>query len=195
MTTHAPTPSPADTTDIAPFPLTPGRWALDPNHSRIGFAIRHLGVSKVRGLFRDYTVELFVGTGAADSSLVVTVALESIDTGNADRDAHVRSPDLLDVATRPTMTFRATELQAPTTTAPSSATSPSAPSPSPSSSTVEFGGVETFPGDGSRHAGFEATGQIRRSDYGLDFGMVGGGLLGDVVKLELDVQLVEADPA
>jgi polyisoprenoid-binding protein YceI len=53
---------------------------------------------------------------------------------------------------------------------------------------VEFGGVVDVPMDGSRHAGFEATGEIRRSDFGLDFG---AGLLGDVVKIQLDMQFVE----
>jgi polyisoprenoid-binding protein YceI len=94
MSTHTTSPS----TAVGPLALlTPGRWEIDLNHSRVGFAIRHLGVSKVRGVFRDVDADLVIGTTPESSSLSVTVALASIDTANPDRDAHVRSADLLDV--------------------------------------------------------------------------------------------------
>src|SRR4051812_17327594 len=97
-------------TDATSLPLAPGRWELDTNHFRVGFAIRHLGVSKVRGQFPGVTADLQVGATVAESSLEVVIDLASIDTGNTDRDDHVRTSDLLDVAKRPTMTFRATGL-------------------------------------------------------------------------------------
>ena len=96
------------TTDL---PLIPGRWALDTNHSTVGFAIRHLGVAKVRGRFTDFDVDVVVGETLADTPVAAIVQLASIDTGNADRDAHFRAVDMIDVAARPTLTFRSTAHQ------------------------------------------------------------------------------------
>jgi polyisoprenoid-binding protein YceI len=175
------------------LPLAAGVWPLDPNHSSVGFSIRHLGVSKVRGRFQRFTVDVVVGETLADSSVTAVIDLDSVDTGNPDRDAHVRSADLLDVARRPTMAFRSRSI---------------APAGDgwlvdgevtigdvtrPLRLDVEFGGLETFPG-GPRHAGFEATGELRRKEFGIDIAMppgVNGALLGDVVRFELDVQLLE----
>ena len=180
--------------DTLNSPLTavaPGRWELDTNHSRVGFAIRHLGVSKVRGLFGRVTADLVVGAAVDESSLAVEIDLGSVDTGNADRDSHLRSPDLLDVETRPTMSFRATGVDGSATDFTLSGELTIGDVTRPVDLAVEFGGVETFPADGRRHAGFEASGEIRRSDFGLDFGMAGSAFLGDVVKIELDVQFIE----
>jgi polyisoprenoid-binding protein YceI len=169
------------TTGTTTLPLAPGRWALDANHSSVGFAIRHLGVSKVRGHFRRFDVDVVVGETLETTSVVATVHVDSVDTGNADRDAHVLQPDILDVARRPTLVFRSTrvdldriegELTIGEVTRPVTLD-------------VEFGGVAELPVDGSTHAGFEAFTEIRRKDFGIDvFG------LGDVVKVELDLQLV-----
>src|SRR5262245_37621662 len=82
------------------IPLTPGRWTLDPNHSSVGFSIRHLGVSKVRGRFTDFTLDVAVGATAGDTHVNASIDVASIDTGNPDRDAHVLSPDILDVSRR-----------------------------------------------------------------------------------------------
>jgi len=179
------------TTAPTTLPLTPGRWELDTNHSRVGFAIRHLGVSKVRGMFRDVTADLEVGTGAHDSTLTVVIAVDSLDTGNADRDAHVLSSDLLDVAIRPTLTFRATDVTGSDDRHRLVGELTLGEITQPVELDVEFGGVEAFPGDGRRHAGFEATGEIRRKDFGLDAGLLASTLLGEVVKIELDVQFIE----
>jgi polyisoprenoid-binding protein YceI len=180
-------------TDIPTLPLAPGRWVLDGNHFRVGFAIRHLGVSKVRGQFLDVTAELVVGDTAATSSLTVEVDLASIDTGNADRDAHVRSSDILDVETRPTMTYRGTGISGSGDDLVLDGELTIGSVTRPVTLAVEFGGVETFPGDGSVHAGFEAVGEIRRKDFGLDGGLLASTMLGDVVKVEIDVQFVASD--
>src|SRR5258706_2403332 len=92
------------------LPLSPGRWAVDTIHSSIGFSIRHLGVSKVRGRFTRFDADIVVGETLDTTSVRATVDIASIDTGNADRDAHVLSPDLIDVAKRPTMVFRSTRV-------------------------------------------------------------------------------------
>jgi polyisoprenoid-binding protein YceI len=84
---------------------------VDTNHSSIGFTIRHLGVSKVRGRFTRFDADVVVGETLATTSVSATVDVASIDTANADRDAHVLSPDIIDVARRPTMVFRSTSVK------------------------------------------------------------------------------------
>src|ERR1700681_3274832 len=92
------------------LPLAPGRWAVDANHSSIGFTIRHLGVSKVRGRFTRFEADVVIGDTLDTTTVTATVDVASIDTANADRDAHVLSPDIIDVAKRPTMVFRSTRI-------------------------------------------------------------------------------------
>jgi polyisoprenoid-binding protein YceI len=131
-----------------------------------------------------------VGPTVADSSLTATVALASIDTGNPDRDAHTRSADLLDVEVRPTMRFVATGLDVDGDDLALTGDLTIGTVTRPITLAVEFGGIEAFPGDGRLHAGFEASGEIRRKDFGLDGGLLATTMLGDVVKVELDVQFV-----
>jgi polyisoprenoid-binding protein YceI len=177
------------TTETTALPLTAGRWALDPFHSSVGFAIRHLGVSKVRGRFAEVDAELVVGETLDDSMITATVAIASIDTGNADRDAHVLAPDLLDVEKRPTLAFRSTRLRGEGEEWSLEGELTIGEVTKPITFDVEFGGVQDF-FDGTRHAGFEATGEIKRSDFGLNFGAADA-LLGNVVKIQLDAQFVE----
>jgi polyisoprenoid-binding protein YceI len=179
------------TTSTTAMPLAPGRWELDTNHSRVGFAIRHLGVSKVRGSFQKFTADVVVGATPADSSLTVVVDVASLDTGNAERDAHVLSHELLDVARRPTLTFHGHDLVGDGDDRVLTGELTIGEVTRPLELEVEFGGVEAFPLDGRGHAGFEARGEIRRKDFGLDTGLLAGALLGEVVKIELDVQLLE----
>jgi len=180
------------TTDVT-LPLVAGRWALDTNHSSVGFTIRHLGVSKVRGRFQRFDVDVVVGATLADTSVIATIDLASIDTGNADRDAHVLSADLLDVERRPTMTFRSTAVTEGGDGWRVDGDLTIGDVTRPLRLDVELGGVEEFPG-GPRHAGFEVTGELRRKEFGIDLAMppgVSAVALGDVVKLELDIQLLE----
>ncbi|MFF9894076.1 YceI family protein [Streptomyces longispororuber] len=179
-----------ETTDtapaITPLPLSAGRWTLDPFHSAVNFTIRHLGISKVRGRFTEFDAELVVGETPDTSSVTSTIKLASIDTGNADRDAHVRASDLLDVERRPTMTFRSTRLAGAGEDWTMEGELTIGEVTRPVSLAVEFGGLGEF-GD-TRHAGFEATGEIRRSEFGLSFAP---GMLGEVVKIQLDMQFLE----
>ncbi|WP_329113202.1 YceI family protein [Streptomyces sp. NBC_01353] len=170
------------------LPLVPGDWAFDPLHSSVGFTVRHLGISKVRGRFNELTAGLLVGDALDTSSITATVALASIDTGNADRDAHVRAADLLDVEKRPTMSFRSTRIAGAGEDWTLEGDLTIGEVTRPITFDVEFGGVVDVPMDGSRHAGFDATGEFRRSDFGLDFAP---GFLGDVIKVSLEVQFVE----
>src|SRR6478736_2023575 len=97
-------------TNVVSLPLAPGRWAVDTNHSSIGISIRHLGVSKVRGRFTRFDADVVIGDTLDTTTVSATVDIASIDTANADRDAHVLSPDIIDVARRPTLEFRSTRI-------------------------------------------------------------------------------------
>jgi polyisoprenoid-binding protein YceI len=82
-----------------------GTYVIDPTHTTIGFVARHLMVTKVRGAFREYTGTITIGQDVASSTAEATIQTASIDTGTADRDAHLRSGDFFDAETYPTMTF------------------------------------------------------------------------------------------
>src|SRR5262245_23711625 len=105
------TPEPSTTT-TAPatgtLPLTPGHWIVDAAHSSGVFSIRHLGLSKVRGRFAAFDATLDVGETLDDVQVNATIDMASVDTNNADRDAHLRSTDFFGVDRNPTMEFRST---------------------------------------------------------------------------------------
>jgi polyisoprenoid-binding protein YceI len=127
------------------------------------------------------------------STVTARIALASVDTARGDRDEHVRSADILDVANRPELVFRSTSF------------TPAGPSDSgewtlagevtigersgPVTLAVEFGGLADFPG-GPRHAGFSATGELHRSDFGIA-PEIPTAFLGDVVRIDLEIQLLE----
>ena len=179
------------TTTTPTIPLTAGRWTVDYTHTSVGFTIRHLGVSKVRGRFNTFSADVVVGTDLATSSVDASVTLDSIDTGNHDRDANVKAPYLLDVAQRPTLTFRSTSISALDDEGSYAITGDVTIGDvtRPVTLSAEFGGAQAA-ADGTRHAGFEAVAELRRKDFGIGIDMPGA-MLGDVVKIELDVQLIE----
>ena len=174
------------------LPLEPGTWSLDPNHSAVNFTIRHLGVSKVRGQFTRFDAEVRVGPTPETTTITASVDVASVDTGNADRDAHVLQPDMIDVTLRPTLRFTSTSITGAGADWELVGDLTIGEVTRPVTFDVEFGGVADFPADGRRHAGFEATGQIRRQDFGL-MPSIPGAMLGDVIKIELDLQLIEPD--
>lgn len=194
-----------NTTDITPasstaaagtLPLDAGRWQLDSYHSQVGFSIRHLGIANIRGHFRGFSATLDVGAGLEDSSLEATVDLGTLDTGNADRDAHVLAADMLDVERHPSLAFRSTAIRptgADTWDVDGIVTVGEASQPL--TLTIELGGVsDPYAIDGLRHAGFEAVGELRRSELGLELGPIGDTMLSDVATLHLDIQLLEPQP-
>jgi polyisoprenoid-binding protein YceI len=170
---------------------------VDQNHSAIGFTIRHLGVSKVRGRFTRFDADVVIGESVADTSITAFIETASIDTANAERDAHVRSADILDVERRPALVFRSTRIGGAGSEWEVDGDLTLGDVTRPVTLAVEFGGIEEFPG-GPRHAGFEATTEIRRKEFGIDVAMPPGvatTMLGDRVKVEIDLQLVEPEPA
>ncbi len=180
-----------DTTTTA-LPLRSGAWALDHAHTSIGFAIRHLGVAKVRGRFTTFDAEVVVGDTLETSSLTATVDLASVDTGNADRDAHVRADDMVGVANRPTMAFRSTSITGDDDRWKVAGELTIGDVTKPFALDVELGGIADFPLGGPRHAGLTATGELRRSDYGIAPAFPAP-VLGDVMKVELDLELLEPE--
>ncbi|MCU1377416.1 MAG: hypothetical protein JWN29_399 [Acidimicrobiales bacterium] len=183
------------TTTSSSLPLAPGHWALDAAHSSISFSIRHLGVSKVRGRFTRFDADIVIGETLETTSVAATIDMASIDTGNSDRDGHVLSPDLIDVARRPEMRFRSTKVSGAGVIWQVDGELTIGEVTKPLTLAVELGGLETFPG-GPRHAGFEATAEVRRKEFDIDIAMppgVSGAMLGDVVKVELDLQLLEPE--
>ncbi|WP_280420779.1 YceI family protein [Nocardia carnea] len=168
--------------------LRAGSWALDSSHSSVAFSIRHLGISKVRGRFGRFDTRFEVDDSGA-ATIGATIHLDSFDTGNSDRDAHIRTADFLDVANRPTLSFRATEpvQVAEQFTVAGEATLGALTAPV--TLAVEWGGVGDFGSDGERHAGFSATGTVKRSDFAV--GAALPGLLSDTVQIELEIQLIE----
>lgn len=185
------------------LPLTAGTWQVDTAHSSIEFVVRHLGLTKVRGRFNQFDTTLEVGTDLTQSTLSASVDLSSVDTANADRDAHLKSTDFFDVDRHPTMTFAADRIAASTGgdtdrhdgryylvdghLTLNGITRPVRLD-------VEFAGSEVYPMDQKTHAGFSATTTISRSDYGVEFDVPVGVdrvAIGDKVKVELEIQLVQ----
>lgn len=177
-------------TTTTALPLKSGRWTVDQDHSSVSFVIRHLGISKVRGRFTGFDTDVVIGAAPDDTSVTATVDLASVDTANTDRDAHVRAADILDVARRPTMTFRSTGLRGDGDDWRLDGDLTIGAITKPLSLAVAFGGINDHPMGGPRHAGFEAFGELRRTDFDIA-AQFPAAILGDVVKIELDLQLLE----
>jgi polyisoprenoid-binding protein YceI len=175
------------------LPLVPGAWALDKNHSGIFFVVRHLGLSNVRGRFDAFDATLAVGSDLDTVAVTADVDLSSVDTNNADRDAHLRGTDFFGTDQHPVMTFRSTSVNGEGSDYELAGDLTINGVTKRVTFDVEFNGTEVFPGDQSTHAGFTASGQIKRSDFGIDFGIIPGAeklMLGDKIKVELDLQFV-----
>ncbi len=177
----------------ANLPLAPGRWTLDAAHSGVHFSLRHLGLTNVRGRFDVFDASLEVGTTLADVRVTADIDLSSVNTNNADRDAHLRNSDFFDTDRHERMVFRSTSISGGGDDYELEGELTLAGVTRPVTLDVEFHGTEVFPADQSTRAGFAATGTIKRSDFGVDFGIVLGAeklMLGDKIKVELDLQFI-----
>jgi polyisoprenoid-binding protein YceI len=179
---------------LATLPLATGTWAFDPSHSGVHFKVRHLGLNNVHGRFNGVDAWLVVGDDLAGTSFGATIDIASIDTNNADRDAHLRSTDFFSVDANPTLTFASTAIRA-TGTDEYEADGDLTLNGITKSITlaVEFTGAIDHPGDGKLHSGFIATAKILRDDFGVDFNMPLGidkFALGKKIDVEIDVQFI-----
>lgn len=169
--------------------LPTGTWAIDGSHTEVGFVARHLMVSKVRGTFRDVSGTVEVAEDITQSSVEVTAQIASVETGSADRDAHLKSADFFDAEQFPVMTFRSTSFDGETLTGDLTIKDVT----KPVTFDVEFGGVGQDPW-GNTKAGFEATTTVNRKDWGLTWNAAvegGGVLVSDKITINIDVQLAK----
>jgi polyisoprenoid-binding protein YceI len=167
-----------------------GTWTVDPAHSKVGFAVKHMGIATVRGVFRDFEGTLEVGDEVKASG---TVQAASVDTNEPGRDEHLRSADFFGADSNPRLTFTSTRIE---------------PDGDDAFTVVgdltmngitrevrldaEIAGVDTDPW-GNERVGLELTGQISRGDFGMTFNQaLGSGnlLVADKVKLALDISAV-----
>ncbi len=171
--------------------LTEGTWNIEPAHSSVGFTVRHLGLSKVRGQFNEFSGALEISADRLASSVQAVVELSSIDTNNADRDGHLQSTDFFGVENNPQMTFTSTSVTESSLTGDLSINGTS----KEVTFDLEFHGV-AVDGYGVTRAGFSATGEILRSDFGISFNMpigLDGMLINDKISIELEIQAVPSE--
>ena len=176
--------------------ITTGTWALDPTHTEIGFTVRHL-MSKVRGKFETFEGTVTTADDASDSRVDVSVDLSSINTGTVDRDNHLRSSDFFEVDTNPTMTFTSTnviEKDAGEIVVIGDLTIKGVTRSLELA--AELLGEGPDPWGGTR-IGVEATGQISRKEFGVDFNIPLDGdkvMIGDKVTITINAEAVLAVP-
>jgi polyisoprenoid-binding protein YceI len=180
-------------TIAAPAVIPAGTWIPDPAHTRVGFAVKHLGIATVRGTFATFEGTLITGPDLASSSVTGTIDPASIDTAEAQRDEHLRSADFFDVTVYPEITFASTAIT-PTAedefTIVGDLTMHGVTRSVSLKASVE--GLETDPW-GQERVGLEVTGQLSRGDFGMKFNQAlgsGNMLVSDTVKLSLDISAI-----
>ena len=191
----AATPATAATPANPDLAAVTGDYTVDPAHTTLGFVARHAMVTNVKGSFSDFTGSLHLdGSDPAKSSASFDVRMESISTGNDDRDGHLKSADFFKIDEFPTMTFRSTsaeslggddyritgDLTILGTT-------------KPLSIDLEFNGVAKDP-FGNERVGFEGKAEILRSEWGLTWNAAletGGVLISDKIKLNFDISAIK----
>lgn len=177
--------------------LVAGSWAIDAAHSDVSFTVRHLMVSKVRGQFTRFEGVIQIADEPADSSVEATIDMSSIDTRNDDRDADLRSPNFFDVERYPTMTYRSTAVRAVGDGYAVSGELSLHGVTRPVELVLEFNGVNADTSGGTR-AGFSATTEINRRDFGIEISLPldgGGVVVGDKVKVFIEVEALLQAPS
>ncbi|KAA5831811.1 YceI family protein [Saccharopolyspora hirsuta] len=158
-----------------------GTWDIDSVHSDIQFTVRHMGVGKSRGRFGSFRGEIVTAADPLQSSVTATIDTASIDTGNADRDAHVRNADFLDVEQFPTATFRSTGVRQDGEDFIVDGEFTLHGVTKPVSLETELGG---FTEDGL--LGLSAKVVFNRTDFGV--GPAGGAMVGEKITITLDIE-------
>ncbi len=169
-----------------------GTWTIDTLHSEVGFSVRHMMVSKVRGKFTKFGGEIVTGDDLLDSSVTAEIDLSSIETGSEQRDNHLRSPDFFDTDNHPQMTYRSTGLRGDSSdwVLDGELTLKGITRSVPLK--LEVNGFGPDPYGGTR-VGFTATGQINRADFGVTWNAAiegGGVVVSDKVELLLEIEAV-----
>ncbi|RAV06852.1 hypothetical protein DQP55_23430 [Mycolicibacterium sp. GF69] len=172
--------------------LSAGTWTIDSVHSTIGFSVRHLMVSKVRGTFDTFSGSITV---ADDGTPTVTaqITVDSINTRNGQRDAHLKSADFFDAAAHPVATFASTGIRPNGDTYLVDGDFTLKGVTKPVTLELEFNGVSPGMGQGEV-AGFEASVVLNRKDFGIDIEMpleTGGAVVGDKVTVSLEIEALK----
>lgn len=171
------------------------KWSIDTMHSEVQFKVKHLVISTVTGKFKSFEGSIESETedfDGAEASFSLDVA--SIDTNVADRDGHLKSDDFFAAAKYPKLTFTGVLTKTGDETYKLTGPLTIKDVTKEVSLNVELGGV-AVDGYGQTKAGFEINGVINRKDFGLSWSMVteaGGVVVGDDVKLHLNIQVVKA---
>ena len=169
-----------------------GTWDIDASHSTVGFSVRHMMVSKVRGYFRDFSGELVTAADPTRSSVTARINMDSIDTRQEQRDAHIRSADFFDVDTHPQMTFRSTAVRTDGADWFVDGELSLKGNTKPVTLALELNGFGADAYGGYR-AGFSAKTEINRNEFGVDIKMPmdgGGVVVSDKVTVELEIEAV-----
>lgn len=171
------------------------KWAVDPTHSEIGFKVKHMMFTNVSGQFTKFTAEANTnGDSFEGASFSFSGDIDSVSTGNADRDGHLLSPDFFDAAQFPKITFESIAFNKKNEGEYTLDGNLSLHGETkPVSLDVEFGGIAKDPW-GNTKAGFTITGKLNRKDFGLTWNSAletGGVLVGEEVKLAIELQFVK----
>ena len=171
-----------------------GTWTIDASHTRVGFVARHAMVTKVRGAFEDVAGTIVIdAANPSGSTASVAVQLASVNTGSADRDAHLRSADFFDVEVNKEMTFASTGLKADGNEFVLLVDLTIKGVTRPIEIEFEPTGVATDP-FGNVRAGFEGEAELSRKEFGLVWNVAleaGGVLVSDKIKIQLDVSAIK----
>ena len=183
---------PARTTSLIPV----GRWVIDPAHSSIAFAVKHMGIATVRGEFGEFEGTLEISEDLSSAKAYGTVKTASVDTNQPQRDEHLRSPDFFDAPGNPEISFESTEITLADEDTYNIAGNLTLHGVTrPIVLNAEIQGTEIDPQTGNERVGLEVSGQLSRSDYGMEFNMAlgsGNMLVADKVKLVLDIAAVKS---
>lgn len=175
--------------------MTLTKWSLDPIHSEVSFKVKHLMISTVTGQFNKFSL---VGETENDDfnttkKIEFTADIDSIDTNNEQRDAHLKSADFFNAEKNPRIHFSGKKYDVKDGEGKLSGDLSIAGITRPITLDVEFGGIIVDP-YGQTKAGFTVTGKINRKDFGITYGSTletGGVLLGDEIKINAEIQLVK----
>jgi polyisoprenoid-binding protein YceI len=167
-----------------------GTWDIDPVHSDISFTVRHMMVSKVRGRLGTFSGEIVTGGDITSSTVNVTIDATSIDTGNDQRDGHIKSADFFEVENHPTWNFASTgvRVDGDDVFVDGNLTIKGVTKPVTLALEVNGFGPDAY---GGTRAGFTATTTINRSDFGVDISMPldgGGVVVSEKVGIELEIE-------
>jgi polyisoprenoid-binding protein YceI len=171
-----------------------GTYDIDASHSRLGFAAKHAMVTTVRGQFTDYTADVYLDEeNPANSRIRLEIQAASVDSGNADRDKHLRTGDFFDIESHPTLVFQSTKVEKDGDVYTLIGDLTINGVTNPVSVDWEFAGGANDPW-GNFRVGFEGKATINRRDWGLQWNVgldKGGVLVSEKVKLEFDISAVK----